>query len=126
MRKQIVISLTATLLLTACATDERFVGKKPLSTGPQVVTTVGTPIVVYGQRGACNATEAPNDNGIIGKIVQIAPKHGTLSLGGEAYRRSNSCHGKVLVREIIYTPKSGFTGTETIKLSGDSVTITVK
>lgn len=127
MYKVILLSsLSSALLLAGCASNSPFMDKKKLTIGSTVVTQAGTPVTVYGQRGKCDATKAPDHANVLKNAIQIAPKNGSLSLGGEAYRGSRKCGGNVLVREIIYTPNAGFTGTENIKLSGDSVKIVVK
>ena len=86
-------------------------------------TKSGVPIVIYGSRGPCDASEAPDFGEIMDhpEAISRAPKHGKLSDGGAGSRRIGSCGGRVVVRKIVYTPNPGFVGIDIVEFFGSDI-----
>ena len=74
-------------------------------------------VVIYGQRSR-SCTSAPTFSWAMENAFREPgsqrPKHGSLSDGGTGLRYSAGCGDDVPVRVIVYTPDSGFVGTDTV------------
>ena len=122
MRRRAFVSLFLAAFIGS--TFETDLGAAQAQDAREFVTISGVPTMIYGQRNECAKDVAPSYEAVLeANAVTRPPEHGALSGGDVGERYSKRCDRRVPVREIMYTPDPGYTGTDSVTFWGRETVI---